>query len=236
MISVVVPAFNEEKNIAKCLESFLIQNTSKKFEIIIVDNASTDKTAQVVRTFEKKLPLRLVKENLKGRSPARKKGFSVAKGEIILSTDADTFVPPDWIEKMSEYFDSPLVSAISGTCRIDDCTPRVNFLVNHLQPLAMKIYRVIFGHYWLSGFNFGIRKDVYKASGGFNPKLNIQEDIDLSFKVSKRTKIKFINYPVLVSGRRFRLGLIKGSYPYFKSFYEYYFLKDEKKVYLSDER
>lgn len=237
MISVVIPAYNEEKTIGACLDALVRQKTEKNFEVIVVDNNSTDNTVQVVKSYYKKLLVKVVLEKKKGRSPARRAGFAEAKGQIILSTDADTIVPPTWIEEISSYFTDPSATAVSGTCKINDCSWRINTTFNLLQPFFMKIYRLFFGHYWLSGFNFAIRKDTYEQVGGFNANLNTQEDIDLAFRVSKIDKITFISKPVVIfSGRRFRNGLLKGLYPYVRSFFDYYILKDEKRVFLRDVR
>jgi len=93
MISIVIPAYNEEENIRCCLEGLVAQKTDQEFEVIVVDNVSTDKTSGVARTFVDKINLRVVEEHTKGRGAARCRGFSEATGETILSTDADCVVP-----------------------------------------------------------------------------------------------------------------------------------------------
>jgi len=237
MISIVIPAYNEEKTIVPCLTALNKLKIAQKYEVIVVNNNSTDKTVEVIKPFTNKLPLRIVNETKKGRSPARRAGFAVAKGDIIFSTDADAIVPPDWIKEILPHFSDPNIVAVSGTCKIHDCSLRINTLFNFIQPLSMKLYRIVFGHYWLSGFSFAIRKETYHQSGGFHPTLNIQEDIDLAFRVARIGKIKYIPRPVvLFSGRRFQNGLLQGLIPYVKSYYMYSVLKKEDKVFLSDVR
>ena len=236
MISVVIPAYNEEKNIGKCLTSLANQQTNRKIKVIVVDNNSTDKTAQKAKSFSKKLNIEVILEKQKGRGVARKTGFDCAKSEIIFSTDADTILPPHWIEKLYIEIVKSNGVAVTGTCKINDCNNITNRIFNFMQPLTMRIYRFIFGHYWLSGFSFAIYKEAYNKSGGFNPKLNALEDIDLSFKVNKIGKIVFVkNTPVVFSGRRFKQGLIKGSLPYLITFLKYFFLKQES-VNITDPR
>ena len=84
MISVVVPAYNEEKQIEKCLDSLVNQSTTQKFEVIIIDNNSNDKTAEIAKKYEKILNLKIFMQKIKGRGAARQKGFYQANGEIIL--------------------------------------------------------------------------------------------------------------------------------------------------------
>ena len=91
-ISILVPAYNEEKNILKCLKAILA-NKYEKFQIIVIDDGSTDKTKELVESLQKKHKnISLIKGNHKGKSAALNKGLQVAKHEIIVSIDADTFI------------------------------------------------------------------------------------------------------------------------------------------------
>lgn len=236
-ISIVIPAFNEEKCIKKCLEALSSQSTSIPFEVILVDNNSTDKTVSLAKKFKKKLNLLIVSEKTKGRSPARKAGFDHANGKIIFSTDADTHVPKDWIDSLISHFENEKIVGVSGSCYINNCSYWTNTSFNILQPILMHAYRLFTGHYWLSGFNFAIQKEIYIKSGGFNPTLNAQEDTDLAMRVSKLGEIKFIKHPaVLFDGRRFKDGLFRGLYPYIQSYVSCFILKNQKNTYLNDVR
>lgn len=234
MISVVIPAYNEEKNIARCLSAFASQKTTEKFEVILVDNNSSDQTIALAKTFLKKIPLRIISEREKGRGNARAAGFATAKGEIILSTDADAIAPPDWIEKMSQAFSDPQISAVTGICKTIDASPIKSMLITHIYPYAMHLYALVYRHHWLSGFNFGIRKDLYEAAGGFR-QINGLEDIDLGFRVYKLDKIHYMPIWVYMSGRRFHKGILRGFQSYLKSYIDYR-IKKKSQVYLSDVR
>jgi glycosyltransferase involved in cell wall biosynthesis len=235
MISIVIPAYNEEANILRCLDAFTKQTVKEEFEVIIVDNNSTDKTSKIASGYKNKLNLKIFLENKKGRGAARARGFKEARGSIIFSTDADTIVPVEWIERFEKRLNKN-IGAVTGSCRISDCAPITNFIFNIFQPLSMRVYRTFFGHYWLSGFSFAVKKDIYEKSGGFNDLLNAQEDIDLSFKVSKLTNIEFISdLPVEFSGRRFKNGLILGLIPYFATFISVFLYKKNSTT-LSDVR
>lgn len=235
MISVVIPAFNEERNIGRCLEGLVAQNMPRALEVIVVDNASTDRTAEVAHSYQGTLPLlRVVHEATKGRGAARKKGFDCAQGDIIFSLDADTVVPPDWVAAYMRFFEeSPDVVAVTGIPRMSDCNAIDNTLFNVLMPLQMKAYRVLFGHYWLSGFSFAIRSQVYRKAGGFNPVTDFGEDLDLSFRVfkSKAGKIRLEQlHPVQFSGRRFKKGLVRGYMQYATGFSVKFMLRRERVI------
>ena len=234
MISIVIPAYNEAKWIGSCLKVLTQQTALESFEVIVVDNNSTDTTGEEAKKFAKLLRLRLITEKQPGRGIARAAGFAAARGEIILSTDADAIVPPDWIETLYEELKNPNIGAVTGTCNIADSSLVKNALFNWIQPTAMFVFRLVFGFYWLSGFSFGIKKSIYERAGGFVKDLQTQEDIALSFAVRKLTYIRLVNLPVLVSGRRFKQGLLKGFMPYLTTFIDYFLLK--KRVYLSNER
>lgn len=112
-VSVVLPAYNEEKLLARCLES-LQNQTVAPYEIIVVDNNSIDATAQIAR----KNGAIVVKETRQGIAWARDAGFNHASGDIIARCDADCTAPPEWIEKITSYYQTTpreAWRAITGT-------------------------------------------------------------------------------------------------------------------------
>lgn len=235
-ISIVIPAYNEEKCIAHCLNSLTKQKIKEKFEVILVDNDSTDKTKEIASKYTNKLNLKIIMEKKKGRGSARYAGFKIAKGEIIVSTDADCVFQPTWLEALVDNLSRTKVVAVTGTYHFNDCSLLVNTAIKYFLPVIMVLYRLIFGSYWLSGFNFAIKKAVYLKAGGFNPHLNTQEDTDLALRIKNYGKIKFLPHlSVLASGRRFKRGLIRGVIPYIKTFIDYFY-KKSKTVYLDDIR
>ncbi len=236
MISVIIPAYNEEKSIHACLESLVNQKTDRKFEVVLVDNNSSDNTVKIAKSFTSKLNLRIVSEKKRGRGSARSTGFKNALGDVLFSTDADTVLPEDWIETFFTTLTKSNSVAVTSNNRIDDCGRTTNTVYNALQPIFMRGYRVLLGHYWLSGFSFAMYKDVYEKSGGFKNELIAQEDIDLSFRVRKLGKIQYVpELPVVLSGRRYRGGLMKGFFQHQSTFVETFLLR-RKNVVLPDIR
>lgn len=235
-VSIVIPVFNEAKYIENSLFSLLKseQKTDINYEIILVDNNSSDRTVKLAEKFKTGMDLRIIHEARQGRGAARARGFAEAKGKIILSADADTIFYRGWIETLTSAIKGN-TAAVTTSCKIDDCSPLKNMIVNFFQPILMVGYRLFLGHYWLSGFSFGILKSVYKASGGFDVVLQSMEDVDLSFRVAKLGKIKFINKPVTFSGRRFKKGLLTGLFEYIYLFFKAFIFK-KKNVYLDNPR
>ena len=233
MISVVIPAYNEEKYISLCLKSLLGQQTTREFEVIVVDNNSKDKTAVVAKSYCHQLRLALVSCKKKGRGAARAVGFKKAGGEIIFSTDADTVLPADWLERIAAEFQDKQVVAVTGSAKINDCGWLTNQIYNLIEPITVSCFRLFLGGYLLAGFNFAVLRKTYLQSTGFDPSINGMEDVDLSFKIARLGKVKFLrDVKVIVSGRRFKNGFLIGSWPYLTNFLK--FLIKKENVYLKE--
>ncbi len=197
-ISVVIPAFNEEKRIGLCLKS--IQNQSvAPFEIIVVDNNSTDNTAKIA----KEMGAKVIFEKNQGISFARNAGFNNAKGEIIARTDADTIVPSNWIEVINQHFEKDdKLDALSGPAvfGLNVLTPLVRFLV-------FEANKRIFGHDTLYGPNLAIRKSTWERIKNYlcMDDEKVHEVYDISIHIGKSGKIVFDkSLKVRTSARRLR--------------------------------
>lgn len=234
--SVVVPAYNEEKAIGKCLKHLSRQITNKSYEVILVNNNSTDLTVDIAKKYQNQLNLKIIHQSLKGRGAARYLGFQTAKGKIILSTDADAFAPPNWISTLSSPIESETCIASTSACTFHDCSSRLLPFLNWIQPIAMHLYRFILGSYWLNGFSFAIKSNIYRQIGGFDPHLNALEDVYISDQVKKVGKIVLVSQTkVSVSGRRFNHNPILGLLSYFIAYLQY-IVSSKKQSHLSDIR
>ncbi len=235
MLSVVIPAFNEEENIGRCLEALTRQTTRRPFEVIVVDNCCTDGTVSIARSFDIRLNLKIVQETKKGRGAARALGCSHATGDIILSTDSDAEVPPQWIDSLVDALDKhPDLAATTGVPRIIDCTPWRNMMFNFFIPRFLWLNYIFYGHAGLSGFSCAVRADVYRKAGGYDPECDAYEDLELAMRVSKFGKIQLVySDPVTFSGRRFRQGLLRGWIEYIYTWFTK-FIFGKKRVLLSD--
>src|SRR5438105_521660 len=114
-ISVVIPVHNEEEYIEQCLKSLMAQE-EKPDEIIVVNNNSTDKTAEIVKKFA----VTMIHQPVQGITPTRNAGFDAAQYEIIARCDADTILPPDWIKHIKNRFETDSIDALTGTAYFHD--------------------------------------------------------------------------------------------------------------------
>ncbi|MDZ4227761.1 MAG: glycosyltransferase family 2 protein, partial [Candidatus Levybacteria bacterium] len=186
---VVIPAYNEEKYIGKCLQSVLDQK-EKPDEIIVVDNNCTDRTIEIARKFG----ARIIKEIKQGMIPARNAGFEAAKYEIIARTDCDAILPKDWISRIKKSFEDPELGALSGPTYY--CKWPKSIKVSHIPSLMLfDILSFLFGNGCLYGPNMSLRKTIWekvKQNICLDDK-KVHEDIDLSIHLNKLTKIHFDN-------------------------------------------
>lgn len=184
-ISVVIPAFNEEKYLSACLKS-LEKQTFRDFEIIVVDNNSEDKTEEVAKSFG----TRVIKEKKQGMAHARERGFKESSGEFIARTDADTVVTANWLETIYLAFTNyPDVVGITGPWLSP--TPKIpdKVLSAFSYVFSVRLGKLLSGHPFLMGPNMAVRKSAWQKIKVHTDDRNVHEDIDLSLHLGKKGKI-----------------------------------------------
>lgn len=196
-LSVIIPARNEEANIAKCLESVLSQNfPSSHFEIIVIDDNSDDCTEQIVRKFEH-IKLLSLFENTDNQIQSKKKlalslGIAHAKGNIIVSTDADCVVPPGWLSLIDHAFGQPGLMALAGPVKLDTADGK---LFSIFQSLDFAMYQGITAagintgvHHLANGANLSYRKSAFEAVNGFSGHEHLPTGDDMLLVQKIRTR------------------------------------------------
>ncbi len=230
-ISFVVPAYNEEKYISKCLKSIEeeLERTPCDAEVIVVNNASTDATAEIAREFAS---VRVVDEARKGLVYARHAGMKESTGDIVANVDSDTILSEGWLSTVLKEFsnDNQLV-ALSG--------PFIYYDLSFWHRLLVKIF-YIFGYFaqgvlkvfgrgaMLQGGNFIIKRMPFEKIGGFDTSIEFYgEDTDVARRLSRVGKVKWtFRLPMYTSGRRFvGEGIVKTSFLYTVNFFYVNFFK-----------
>jgi cellulose synthase/poly-beta-1,6-N-acetylglucosamine synthase-like glycosyltransferase len=184
MISVIVPAYNAERTISSTINSLLNQNYPKnRYEIIVVDDGSSDKTREIVRKFKK---VRLIKQTHKGPAAARNLGAKKSKGNILLFTDSDCVPDKNWIKFVVEPFKNPEIVGVSGTYKTlnkESLLARfAGYEIEERHEEMEKQKNIDF----IGTFSAAYRKKIFLRFGGFDEAFPLAsgEDIDLSFKIS----------------------------------------------------
>ncbi|MEI6843567.1 MAG: glycosyltransferase family A protein [bacterium] len=220
-VSILIPAYNEEKYIGRCLES-IQKNCSNVFEVIVVNNASTDNTKSIVESFAEKSPfIRVVDEPKKGLPFARNRGLAEATGDIVAYMDSDCIVPPQWYERIIKEFESRenLVS-LSGPYRYYDLPLFWNLLAQIGWWVSAPIAHFVVGYTVLLG-NVAVRKNILVEAGGLNENVMFYgDDTDLARRLSVFGKVDFkMSFFILSSSRRLRKeGLFKAFAKYALNF------------------
>jgi glycosyltransferase involved in cell wall biosynthesis len=225
-LSIIIPAYNEEKLIGRCLTSILEAEIPVGYEIIVVNNASTDRTKEIAQSFP---GVRVVDEPNKGLTKARQAGFAASGGEVLVYFDADTIVPKDWFKNaLAIYEQSPKIVGVSGPYYFEGLNTIERFLEWLYYTVCFHgvnlIYRLIPNHggIFLLGGNFSIKRWVIEKIEGFNTNIAFYgEDTNLTRRVAKYGKIKFTNrLKVISSPRRLRQqGVIKTLILYISNFF-----------------
>lgn len=198
-VSLVIPAYNEEKYIGECLRTAL-KHAPGLYEIIVVNNASTDRTVEVVRSFS---GVKVVGEPTKGLTSARQRGFMEATGEILVYVDADTRIPQGWFEQiLREFGKNQHLACLSGPYVYYDQSKIQQFFVRIYWVLAMPLYTMI--GYMVVGGNFAIRASVLEKMNGFDTTIAFYgEDTNIARRASNFGKVLFsLTFVMYTSARR----------------------------------
>lgn len=205
--SIIVPALNEEKYIGYVFEG-LKRQSFKDFEVIIADGGSTDKTREIA----KKNGAKVVIERRRGIARGRNAGARAAKGRILIFLDADTRPSERLVEAYVNNLKGNVVAATGPILPLEKTKKSIElgykFVSIFFVKLAIKI-----GRPTIVGSNFAVRRDVFEKAGGFNDNLITYEDWDLSKRLKKFGKIRYVDDAVVyTSARRIFAWGIRGFF------------------------
>jgi hypothetical protein len=157
LVSVVVPALNEEGFIRRTLFS-LVNQDFKDYELIVVDNNSEDQTAQIAEQFG----ARVVFEPRRGIGYSREAGFRAATGSIIATTDADTILPTNWLSRILKEFSSDhKLVAFGGLYFLYNGPFLARFAVRYMMFIPWAFDRIFSGGWTLPGVNLAVKREAY---------------------------------------------------------------------------
>jgi glycosyltransferase involved in cell wall biosynthesis len=225
-LSFIIPAYNEEAYLPMCLEAVLKEKQKGLYdmEIIVVNNASTDRTKEVASSFP---GVKVVDEPKKGLSAARQAGFLASSGDLIANIDSDSVLTPGWIDTVMDRFSkNPKLVALSGPFIFHDL-PIYSNLIVRLQYL-IDYYFYFVNRFvlrissLLQGGNFVIRRSALEKIGGFNPDFSFWgEDTHIAKKLNPLGPVVFtFKLPIYSSGRRLKEeGILTMCYKYSMNFF-----------------
>ena len=230
--SVVIPAHNEAANVEAAVRALHAQTVPPgDVEIIVVDNASTDTTADRARLAGAD---RVVSEPHQGTNIARQRGFTESTGAIVAFLDADCVPPPGWLLHIERDLALPGVAAVSGPYdygftgvkrALDRLVGRTLFA--HAGALFHFLFRKKDGI--LRGGNFAARRETIERIGGLPPLTFWGDDTAIGILIARRVGDVFYDTKLVVksSPRRFeKRGLVRLTLKYFYYHFKIYFSKD----------
>src|SRR3989338_8288401 len=181
--SVIIPAYNEEKTIGKTLES-LKEQSFRDFEIIVVDDGSRDRTAEIAKNSEAKV---IVQKNA-GPASARNEGARNAKGEVIVFIDADCVADERWLEHMLKPFSDKDVAGVQGAYKSSQKSLVARFTQLDIEDRYKRLERKADQLDWIGSYSAAYRKKIFLELDGFDEDFPLAsgKDPQLSFKVSRK--------------------------------------------------
>lgn len=187
-VSIIVPAYNEERVIAQTVRS-LLSSDYPNFEVIVVDDGSSDRTREVAREhFGDEPRVQLLTQPNLGKAEALNVGWRRARGEIIVALDADTIFMPATIGALVRRFDDPQVGAVAGNAKVGN---RINMVTRWqaleyvtAQNLDRRAFTKLNCVFIVSGAVGAWRRDLLELLGGFSSD-TLAEDQDLTIRVRK---------------------------------------------------
>ena len=215
-ISIVIPAYNEEAYLPECLNALSKQRYPKnKFEIIVVDNNSKDKTAAIAKAAG----ATVITELSQGHVFALNTGMKHASGEIIAVTDADTTVNRNWLRIIERVFQDETVVAVTGPAWYTAKSKIKRYIVRYYYYVHLKLHFAV-GKPSLSGLNLAVRRDAFYKINGLDTRYRIFSDVELGLRIKEVGKVLFCKeLSVESSPRRWKKGSFEDYYKYVNSYF-----------------
>jgi glycosyltransferase involved in cell wall biosynthesis len=190
-VSIIIPTFNGASRIGNCLDALLKQTGGREAEILVVNDGSTDNTAQVVDQYS---GVRLITQSNAGPAAARNRGVLDARGTIVLFTDDDCVPIPDWLGAMLEPFNDPELVGAKGVYRTRQKSLVARFVQAEYED-RYRLMRRLPTIDFIDTYSAAFRRDRFLEMTGYDTSFPVAcaEDIELSYRISARGgKMKFI--------------------------------------------
>ena len=186
--SLIIPVYNRPQEVNELLES-LCSQTFKDFEVVVVEDGSSERCNTVCEKYKDRLALNYYYKPNSGPGPSRNYGAERSQGEYLIILDSDVIVPENYLEIVKEELDKEPCDAFGGPDRAHPSFTPIQKAINYSMTSFFTTGGIRGGKrkmdkFYPRSFNLGIKKSVYEALGGFAP-MRYGEDIDLSTRIFK---------------------------------------------------
>ncbi len=197
-LSVIIPTYNEERGIEATLRSISSQTLPRDdYEIIVVDGGSTDNTVKIASKYADLV----IQQKSKGVGGARNDGVAVARGRVVVHTDADVIVRNDWLQQILSYFSLGVV-AVCGPDEPLEPDPKYKVLYSLINLFSLLAYKL--GVVWTRGTNTAVLRDAFLKVGGYTD-YPLCDDGELGLRLRRIGKVLYSpKIVVKMSTRRFK--------------------------------
>ena len=184
--SIIIPVYNRPQEVDELLES-LCHQTVKDFEVVVVEDGSTEKCDAVCEQYADRLAVHYHYKPNSGPGPSRNYGAERSQGEYLLILDSDVIVPENYLATIQQELDREPCDAFGGPDRAHPSFTPIQKAINYAMTSFFTTGGIRGGKrkmdkFYPRSFNLGIKKSVYEALGGFAP-MRYGEDIDLSTRI-----------------------------------------------------
>lgn len=193
-ISVIIPALNEEKYIFRTLESVRKQKAHINYEVIVADNDSEDRTVEIAEKYADKVVI----AKKRGIWIARNSGAKKSRGDVLVFVDADTTIPPNYLEVVYGVLENEEISGLSCAFRFDQHS-RILDGIDELSNSYL-LFRGMVGRGEILGFNNAVRRKTFFQVNGFPN--SPMEDGRFARKLWKKGRVVYLTEPKVVTSAR----------------------------------
>jgi glycosyltransferase involved in cell wall biosynthesis len=190
-VTIIIPTFNGGRRIGNCLDALVQQTAGRDAEILVVNDGSTDNTAEIVARYSE---VRLITQSNAGPAAARNRGAIEARGAIILFTDDDCVPTAEWLAAITEPFQDPIVVGTKGVYRTRQQSLAARFVQIEYED-KYRLMSALSQIDFIDTYSAGFRRERFLEMGGYDTSFPVAcaEDIELSYRMSARGWImKFV--------------------------------------------
>ncbi|OIP51700.1 MAG: glycosyl transferase family 2 [Flavobacteriaceae bacterium CG2_30_34_30] len=188
-VSFIIPVYNRPEEIKELLESFFMQDKHPEYEIVIVEDGSSETCEEIVNSYKSKLPISYYFKPNSGPGDSRNFGMKKAKGNFFILLDSDCILPPNYIFALNKALTKKKIDCFGGPDAahesFSDVQKAINYtMTSYLTTGGIRGKNKAVHKFEPRSFNMGLSKNAFEATGGFG-KIHPGEDPDLSLRLRK---------------------------------------------------